>query len=358
LNRLLLGSKVNIAFRPQAKPPDYVVLTDQEALQDQLDSFERHRSRYLSHSFVMFDLQFGVDLEAFIQTVDPLSHYKTLRALSQPSMLSTTNWDQRTFVSNVWREASKYRVNICSAALRAGGTIQPTIYISNSQTEYPVVIDSGASYSLTPRIEDFVTPIRPDDTTLTGLTSTTVVAGSGTVEWMIQDVQGVIRKLRVEAFYVPSATIRLFSPQQYFQENNKGSYYMEAKRSTLTLACGTELLFPYNPGNRLPMMLTKQHFDKCVHVAGLSMEECTYLSNNLIVDSTNLNLSGSQRELLLWHWKLGHIGMKWVQSLGTIPKSSEIRSKPVIPTRAGSRMSSCERPLCTACQLSKQSRRT
>jgi len=334
--------------------------TPEEFLQDQQDSFERGKTWYLSHSFVMFDMQYGIDLDTFVQTLDPLQQYKTLRALSQPSMLrSTSKTKQRDFVSNVWREVAKYRVNICSAALQAGSSgASPSIYISNSDLEYPVVIDSGASFSLTPKIEDFITPLQVDKTILTGLNSTSVVAGSGAVEWTIQDVSGIVRKIRVEAFYVPQASIRLFSPQQYFQENQAGSYYMEANHSSLILTCGTELRFPYNSGNRLPLMLTKQFCERHVHVAGLSFEEVDYLANASIDYSTNQNLTGSQRELLLWHWKLGHIGMKWVQSLGSVPKSTEVRSKPVIPTRAGSQMSSCERPLCTACQLSKQSRRT
>ena len=34
------------------------------------------------------------------------------------------------------------------------------------------------------------------------------------------------------------------------------------------------------------------------------------------------------------------------------------RPLPPLKTRPGSKMSSCERPLCTACQLAKQARRT
>ena len=77
--------------------------------------------------------------------------------------------------------------------------------------EVPVVIDSGASYSLTPFIEDFVDPLQPANIDLQGLSSKANVKGEGTVEWSIRDVFGVTRTVRTKAYFVPSATIRLFS---------------------------------------------------------------------------------------------------------------------------------------------------
>ena len=132
----------------------------------------------------------------------------------------------------------------------------------------------------------------------------------------------------------------------------------------LTLHDGGTLDFPYQLNN-LPMMLTKSFLDAQQNVAELSFEECNYLVTTQalpsIVDTTNLNLTGSQKELLLWHWKLGHANMHWVQFLAAVPwrtNSSDPPPKVILPSRPGSRMSSCERPLCTACQLSKQSHRT
>ena len=219
--------------------------------------------------------------------------------------------------------------------------------------EVPVVIDTGASCSLTPNIQDFIGPLRPCGSRITGLDSTTTVAGIGTIQWTIQDATGTVKFIRCEAYYVPNATIRLFSPQQFFQERGGGHLYSDKDRTLLTLDDGATLEFPYDPGSRLPMMLTRDFIQEQDRVAGLSMEECNFLTSThampSLVDSTNLNMTSSQKELLLWHWKLGHANMRWIQALASVP---------ILPTRAGSRMSSCERPLCTACQLSKQSRRT
>jgi hypothetical protein len=366
-NKRLLHKKGVCKPTNKKEKAEFYHPTEEEEVQDKLDRFECYKSRYLQHSFVMFDLRFGTSLQEFVETVNPVKEFRILQALSNPRTLCTMKRKKPTTLANVWREVEKYRVNICSAVLRAetrstSKIIPPlSIYINNKSPEYPIVIDSGASFSLTPKIEDFVSPIEPDETTLTGLNSTTLVAGTGIVEWTIQDVQGEVRKIKVKAFYVPQATIRLFSPQQYFQQDQRGSLFMDYEHTRLQLSCGTELVFPYNCCNSLPLMLTKQYFEQEVHVAGLSFEETSYLATSSalsVVDTTNLNLTSSQKELLLWHWKLGHIGMKWVQALSSVPRSVEVRSKPVIPSRTGSKMSSCERPLCTACQLSKQARRT
>ena len=50
----------------------------------------------------------------------------------------------------------------------------------------PVVIDTGASVSLTPNASDFIHPIKPTKlSSLQGLGSTSRVDGQGIVEWQI-----------------------------------------------------------------------------------------------------------------------------------------------------------------------------
>ena len=52
--------------------------------------------------------------------------------------------------------------------------------------------------------------------------NTTKVVGIGTAERTICDMLGCIQKLCTEAYYVPDATIHLFSPQTDFQEQQAG----------------------------------------------------------------------------------------------------------------------------------------
>jgi hypothetical protein len=86
---------------------------------------------------------------------------------------------------------------------------KPTVYLSRKQGKLPIVLDSGAAYSVTPNMEDFMGPIE--------LCSTTVkVIGHDTVEWKIQDLFRTGQLVKTRAFYVPDASMILFSPQAHF----------------------------------------------------------------------------------------------------------------------------------------------
>jgi hypothetical protein len=236
-----------------------------------------------------------------------------------------------------------------------------SIYIFQDEADIlPIVIDSGASISITPNLKDFVSEIKPAGAReLKGLSNSTKVHGVGMVEWTVRDLYGSTRTIRTKAYYVPKATIRLFSPQTYFEENKAGSLVMDWKRTKLFLADASELEFPYNQGSNLPLMLPEKNFNH----AGLYFEDLLYLKEKLltpeglmsVADQQNQNLTPAQKELQAWHWKLCHANSKWVQSLMAQPKDKTI--EPFLKTK-NPRTSSCDIPLCAACQMGKGGRRT
>jgi hypothetical protein len=68
-----------------------------------------------------------------------------------------------------------------------------TVYHTENQQKLPIVMDSGASVSVTPNVTDFVGAINSYAVTGSkGLNSEANMVGEGTVEWMIQDVLGSI----------------------------------------------------------------------------------------------------------------------------------------------------------------------
>jgi hypothetical protein len=132
---------------------------------------------------------------------------------------------------------------------------QLTVYLSRDNRKLPIVLDTGASFCITPNVDDFIGPIEPCSTTkLNGLNAKISVVGQGTVEWKIQDLFSVVRSLKCQAY--------LFSPQCYFQKAHLGSLFMDHTKTRLTLHCGTTLEFPFNDGTNLPLMLTNRHFHK------------------------------------------------------------------------------------------------
>jgi hypothetical protein len=155
-----------------------------------------------------------------------------------------------------------------------------TVYFSRKEGELPIVIDSGASFSVTPNIHDFVGPIRPcSRSELNGLNTKISVIGEGDIQWKFQDVFGTVRTLTATAYYVPDAGVRLFSPQIYFMKHQCGSYTMDHKGSSLTLRDGTTLQFPYNDGSSLPIMLTTNHFKTHDKHVGLTYQDSQTLGD-------------------------------------------------------------------------------
>ena len=233
-----------------------------------------------------------------------------------------------------------------------------TVYLSDQGDDLlPIVIDSGASISLTANYNDFVGPIRPATITeLQGLSHTTKVHGVGQVIWTVRDVFGTTRTIKTQAYYIPEATVRLFSPQTYFREQQKGHLGLDHSSTTLQLHDGSLLHFPYNTNNNLPLMLPTE---PC-HI-GLTFDDATVLGDGhsvynymSVADESNQNLTRAQKELLLWHWKLGHANLKWIQILCREPTTNHHHF--VLETHHA-KTSSCVLPKCAACMLGKQTRR-
>ena len=264
--------------------------TRRERFAIQADSLYRHRFDLLSSSDFVFGVCYGVDLDTFCSRLDPLAHFTSLRTLSDPTLLtsvSATAASERSAASTVRLGRRLARLVRCPSGPRANVAVasslssllfqrenlpkvetgDPTNDIlaglykqhysngvcfleQNASDHTPVVIDSGASICLTPFESDFSGPIVASPLQkLTGLTTDTPVAGQGVVAWTVYDMFGVVRTIKVTAQYVPDASIRLFSPQQYFQERQAGSLFMNHSCATLKLADGSSLYFPYSHAN-------------------------------------------------------------------------------------------------------------
>jgi len=91
---------------------------------------------------------------------------------------------------------------------------------TDGDKDLPIVFDTGATISVSPYENDFVTweSTNVNDLSLRGVTTDTTVKGSGTVEWQICDNSGTVHAIRTCAYYVPNATAQLFSPTAYFRQ--------------------------------------------------------------------------------------------------------------------------------------------
>lgn len=307
------------------------------------------------------DPTFRRHVHNYLRGVDVLDQYYSIRHWSTyqgPNQrhLSFSPVRHRILVASTGRASSVIRVPFSDA---------PSVYIAEKTVdELPIVLDTGASWSITPDLRDFVSDIEPSEMSgLRSLDSNISVHGIGTVEWELEDINGHKRTVRTKALYVPTAEIRLFSPQRYFMDEEAGFLICRRDKVELFLADGHLLEFPYNSGSHLPIMLTSslleqhqahaQYFGLNVTDLRLKQEDFPSALPTLL-DPENYNLSGSQKELLLWHLRLGHRNLAFVQSLLSQPKDS-LGRQVIVPRNK--RASSCKIPLCEACQYAKQKRR-
>jgi hypothetical protein len=101
------------------------------------------------------------------------------------------------------------------------------------------------------------------------------------------------RKIRTTAYYVPEASIGLFSPQTYFKEKKAGSLLITHDRTTLTLKDGSRMDFPYQENN-LPLMLMDDHFTNKALTVGLTFEDATVMATLDVTYEMNQNITAPQ----------------------------------------------------------------
>lgn len=261
----------------------------------------------------------------------------------------------------------------------------PSCIFMGAASNVPIVIDTGASKGLTPFCSDFIS-YREMSSKITGIGSQSTVVGVGTVCWTIIDQNQKIVTIETEAYHVPSAKIRLYSPQHDFCSKKSGYLLVDSNQVKLRLPHQqTTVSFPIHSFSSLPLMLLdpttgdpnralllEEDFSGSIYVtsdhtldhvpfeATITPDETSKDSILCaITDEKNINLTQPQLELLLWHYRLGHISMHHIQRLMHHQKpldnqelENELDYPAVICTRHKGTQT-CITPKCAACILGK-----
>ena len=174
---------------------------------------------------------------------------------------------------------------------------------TNYAQVFPLILDTGASISITPVLSDFVEELQPPPVhTVHGINSSNKIEGAGTVEWQVNNIDGTPQTIKTFALYLPTAKVRLFSPQDYFRISNGGSANVTKHETTLYLNNETStkpIVFPYNTTNGLPMMIDDMAFFQPSSYLNLFQPTPSPFSyNNLVLHTHNNNISLAQKELL------------------------------------------------------------
>ena len=192
-------------------------------------------------------------LDTFVRGIDPLLYHRVLSLdfglASTPSFSAHYNSDPMS---------------------------KSHVFLSKSEKSHlPIVIDTGASRSISPCRADFVS-FQKYSSKIEGIGSSTEVAGKGLVKWKITDQHDKTKEIITFAYYIPSASIRLYSPQAHFAESKSGRLSCSWNEVRLYLPSPVNpdsstplvphdddsndyLSFPYHPHSNLPCMLPSNH---------------------------------------------------------------------------------------------------
>jgi hypothetical protein len=249
---------------------------------------------------------------------------------------------------------------------------------------FEIILDTGCTFAITPFRSDFIEYSEGTFGNVNTVSGPTSIVGFGHVEWTVVSENGNETVITVPCHHVPAATVRLLSPQDYclyhgFDRSrdqfagNSSYFWMHLYDNENRFQC------PMDPRTSLPIALaycrtppepSKQR-EKQAKQSKTSRKqgECqchTCTSCNLTVaDETNQNITSAQKELLLWHWRLAHMGFDHLQKLLRTPSDlpDESNPSPSSPTPAQCLHSknvataTCSAPKCAACEIARAKRR-
>ena len=225
-----------------------------------------------------------------------------------------------------------------------------------------VLFDSGANCCITNRKSDFVGDLNQDIPTrvVDGIGKGLKVEGTGTVSWTFAANGGTYRTLLLPCHYVPSSTTRIASLQRILEKHPKETFIMKNNHLILSgHGKAPKLTVQLCSRTNLPVAST-EHCQPCVHRResrrdGRPKKELPTKFQPSLTSPSNMNLTEPEKELLRWHHRLGHIGMKKVQWLfrqGILATSELTRRLHAAAAKLTHSV------LCTACQYAKQRRNT
>ena len=126
------------------------------------------------------------------------------------------------------------------------------------------------------------------------------------------------------------------------RNSEDGWFKINGEGAILEFNDGEKVNVPYDPLTSLPMLY---YFDD-VDAAATKLETSLY---SCVTEETNHNLSRACKEMLRWHWKLGHPGMAFVKFMarrGFLGQhSAKIKN-----------VQDLDHPKCASCNYGKQVR--
>jgi hypothetical protein len=219
-----------------------------------------------------------------------------------------------------------------------------------STMDIPLIVDTGASICVSPRRDDFIS-YKKSNIKIKALSSSSNVVGEGMIRWNVYNKEGSITTIEIKGYHIPEAEVRLLSPQVLLTLVD-GKGHMSSKGLRLELGADEPSVEAhYCPRSNLPLLRlaspgvtpSPRNTWNDAFVYSASRDEssdCVQHALNILNES-NTNLTAAQKETLLWHHRLSHASISWIQLLmrdrrwlqSNVPEMSLNRG-PFIPCKA------------------------
>ena len=164
----------------------------------------------------------------------------------------------------------------------------------------------------------------------------------------MHDNNGLLRQLRLKAYHIPSSTTRLLSTSALLGTYQDETITVNSKALILSgssVDTDRAAVTAYNHvSTNLPTTIAYRH--DIVHKPNQALANIVRT-----VDSENHNLNESEKELLRWHYRLGHLAFKKIQHLMRTGVLCSTESKRSLHTTASKIV---HPPKCAACLFGKQ----
>lgn len=199
------------------------------------------------------------------------------------------------------------------------------------------------------------------------LSSSNKVQGEGIIRWTMQDINGRPVDIELLGYHIPSADVRLLSPQVLL-DTFGGQGIMTGSGIDFALSDGNRFSASLCPRSNLPLIPLALH-----PMRNFWNEAFGYTLPNVqaiqgvksLLSQENTNLSSPQKELLLWHQRLSHASLDWIQMLMRDRKylsatnaDSSLHSGPFIKTKSRAPVCDVSKLKCSACLCAKASVRS
>ncbi len=177
---------------------------------------------------------------------------------------------------------------------------------------FNVIWDSGATITISNNKKDFVGKIKKPSVwqRLTGIARGLKIEGEGHVLWAMMGTDGRLRMFKLPALYIPSSPQRLLSTTSLLQTYPGETIELDSQKAELTGIKGDPMkagvIAMVSQVNNLPTSIAYHYND---------LEPPVKELNNIIatVHKSNINLSESEKELVKWHNRLGHLSHRRIQ---------------------------------------------